>query len=161
MTPACAAVGVECSAKRFSKCVISRLDPVLACKEKQPQMMIETPYRNAVMLEALATNCQAHTLICIATDLSLPSESIQTKTANEWKKLLQASTAPDFHKKNYRIFISLLVFRRLFSLMNKSLPQRRDAEGFCPFYRNGIAAFFIETLHLYGQPNTLQLSISH
>nr|WP_315468381.1 SAM-dependent methyltransferase [uncultured Undibacterium sp.] len=68
-------------------------------KEKQTQMLIETPYRNAAMLEALATNCQMQTLICIATDLSLPSESIQTKTAGEWKKLLQASAAPDFHKK--------------------------------------------------------------
>lgn len=68
-------------------------------KEKQTQMLIETPYRNAAMLEALATNCQAQTLICIATDLSLPSESIQTKTAGEWKKLLHANAAPDFHKK--------------------------------------------------------------
>lgn len=70
------------------------------------------------MLEALATNCQAHTLIGIATDLRLPSESIQTKTATEWKRLLQVSAAPDFHTNTYRIFISLLVFRRLFSLMN-------------------------------------------
>lgn len=68
-------------------------------KEKQTQMLIETPYRNAAMLEALATNCQAQTLICIATDLSLPTESIQTKTAGEWKKLLQTNAAPDFHKK--------------------------------------------------------------
>jgi len=68
-------------------------------KEKQTQMLIETPYRNAAMLEALANNCQAQTLICVATDLSLPSESIKTKTAGEWKKLLQANAAPDFHKK--------------------------------------------------------------
>ncbi|MFZ6800002.1 SAM-dependent methyltransferase [Undibacterium sp. Di24W] len=68
-------------------------------KEKQTQMLIETPYRNAAMLEALATNCQAQTLICIATDLSLPSESIQTKTGGEWKKILQANAAPEFHKK--------------------------------------------------------------
>ncbi len=64
-------------------------------KEKQTQMLIETPYRNAAMLEALANNCQAQTLICVATDLSLPSESIQTKTAGEWKKLLQANAAPE------------------------------------------------------------------
>jgi 16S rRNA (cytidine1402-2'-O)-methyltransferase len=68
-------------------------------KEKQTQMLIETPYRNTAMLEALTTTCQAQTLICIATDLSLPSESIQTKTAGEWKKFLQANAAPDFHKK--------------------------------------------------------------
>ncbi|MFC0348548.1 SAM-dependent methyltransferase [Undibacterium danionis] len=68
-------------------------------KEKQTQILIETPYRNAAMLEALAAHCQAHTLICIATDLSLASESIQTKTAGEWKKLLQANMTPDFHKK--------------------------------------------------------------
>ncbi|HTD02883.1 SAM-dependent methyltransferase [Undibacterium sp.] len=68
-------------------------------KEKQTQLLIETPYRNTAMLEALATTCNAGTLICVATDLSLPTESVQTKTAGEWQARLKAGQAPDFHKK--------------------------------------------------------------
>lgn len=68
-------------------------------KEKQTQLLIETPYRNAAMLEALSNTCQANTLICVATDLSLNTESIQTKTASEWKAQISKQQGPDFHKK--------------------------------------------------------------
>jgi 16S rRNA (cytidine1402-2'-O)-methyltransferase len=39
------------------------------------------------------------TLICVATDLSLPSESIRTLSGAKWKALLAAGKMPDFHKK--------------------------------------------------------------
>jgi 16S rRNA (cytidine1402-2'-O)-methyltransferase len=68
-------------------------------QEQQTQLFIETPYRNAAMLEALATGCNPATLICIATDLTLPAESIVTRTAAKWKSALQTGNAPDFHKK--------------------------------------------------------------
>lgn len=68
-------------------------------KEKQTQLFIETPYRNAAMLEALCSQCAGSTLICVATDLSLSSEKIETLAASEWKKRLQKNAAPDFHKK--------------------------------------------------------------
>ncbi|MBI3284561.1 MAG: SAM-dependent methyltransferase [Burkholderiales bacterium] len=68
-------------------------------KEKQTQLLIETPYRNAAMLEALAHACHPNTLICVATDLTLPSESLQTRSASEWKARLEARRMPDFHKK--------------------------------------------------------------
>ena len=67
--------------------------------EKQTQLLIETPYRNAAMLDALVGACQSSTLICVATDLSLPSESIRTLSGAKWKALLGANNAPDFHKK--------------------------------------------------------------
>jgi 16S rRNA (cytidine1402-2'-O)-methyltransferase len=67
--------------------------------EKQTQLFIETPYRNAQMLEALVASCQPGTLICVATDLSLPSESVRTDTGANWKKALAAGKGPDFHKK--------------------------------------------------------------
>ncbi|MES2318259.1 MAG: SAM-dependent methyltransferase [Pseudomonadota bacterium] len=67
--------------------------------EKQTQLLIETPYRNATMLEALVASCQPGTLICVATDLSLASESIRTLNGGKWKALLAAGKAPDFHKK--------------------------------------------------------------
>ncbi|WDZ97820.1 SAM-dependent methyltransferase [Herbaspirillum sp. WKF16] len=68
-------------------------------KEKQTQLLIETPYRNTAMLEALASHCQPGTLVCVATDLSLPSESLRTQTAAQWKTALAAGKGPDFHKK--------------------------------------------------------------
>lgn len=63
--------------------------------EKQTQLFIETPYRNAAMLEALLASCQGSTLICVATDISLPTENIRTMSAAQWK----SAAAPDFHKK--------------------------------------------------------------
>ena len=67
--------------------------------EKQTQLLIETPYRNAAMLEALVASCQPGTLVCVATDLSLASESVRTMTAAKWKGLLGAGKMPEFHKK--------------------------------------------------------------
>lgn len=64
-------------------------------KEKQTQLFIETPYRNAAMLEALVAACAPSTLVCVATDLSLSSETIRTMTAAQWK----SAKAPDFQKK--------------------------------------------------------------
>lgn len=68
-------------------------------KERQTQLFIETPYRNTALLETLAASCQPATLICIATDLTLPSESVMTQTASAWKKALASGKTPDFHKK--------------------------------------------------------------
>lgn len=67
--------------------------------EKQTQLLIETPYRNGAMLEALVAACQPGTLICVATDLSLPSESVRTLSGAKWKTLLASDKGPDFHKK--------------------------------------------------------------
>lgn len=67
--------------------------------ERQTQLFIETPYRNAAMLDALATACQPTTLLCVATDLTLASESVRTQTAAAWKSAIAAGKGPDFHKK--------------------------------------------------------------
>ena len=68
-------------------------------REKQTQLFIETPYRNGAMLEALVGACLPATLVCVATDLSLASESIRTLSAGKWKSLLAAGKMPEFHKK--------------------------------------------------------------
>jgi 16S rRNA (cytidine1402-2'-O)-methyltransferase len=67
--------------------------------EKQTQLFIETPYRNGSMLDALVQACQPNTLICVATHLSMPDETVRTQTASAWKAQLGAGKAPDFHKK--------------------------------------------------------------
>jgi len=49
------------------------------------QIFIETPYRNRQMLETLLNACARSTRICVATDLTLSSESIMTRTPDEWR----------------------------------------------------------------------------
>jgi len=68
-------------------------------RERQTQLFIETPYRNAALLEALATACQPGTLISIATDLTLATESIRTQPAARWKRDVESGKLPDFHRK--------------------------------------------------------------
>ncbi|MGI4848376.1 MAG: SAM-dependent methyltransferase [Janthinobacterium lividum] len=68
-------------------------------QDRQTQLFIETPYRNMAFLDALVKFCQPGTLITVATDLSLASESVRTLTAASWKRELAGGKAPDFHKK--------------------------------------------------------------
>ena len=60
----------------------------------QSQIFIETPYRNNKMIEELCNTLNPHTSVCVACDISLPSEYILTKTAGQWKGKL-----PDLHKR--------------------------------------------------------------
>ena len=68
-------------------------------QEKQTQLFIETPYRNSALLDALMTTCQPSTLVCVATDLTLASESIKTQAVAKWKNYLKSGKMPDFHNK--------------------------------------------------------------
>lgn len=54
-------------------------------KRKQTQLFIETPYRNDRMFSALLAQCRPETLLCVATDITLPSEQIQTRSIAQWK----------------------------------------------------------------------------
>ncbi|KMZ12557.1 Tetrapyrrole methylase family protein [Candidatus Burkholderia humilis] len=67
----------------------------LSHKANQTQIFIETPYRNKAMLETLIAICAPSTLICVAVDLTLPRETIVTRTAANWKK----AAAPELHKR--------------------------------------------------------------
>lgn len=68
-------------------------------QERQTQILIETPYRNEAMLEALSTHCTGSTLICVATDLTLPTESVRTATAQQWKQEVAGGKLPEFRKR--------------------------------------------------------------
>jgi 16S rRNA (cytidine1402-2'-O)-methyltransferase len=54
-------------------------------RERETQIFIETPYRNDVMLGALLEVCTPGTLLCVASDLTLPSEQIKTGTISAWR----------------------------------------------------------------------------
>ena len=53
--------------------------------EARTELFIETPYRNDAMLLALATALKAATRVCVAADLTLASETIECRTAAEWR----------------------------------------------------------------------------
>lgn len=58
----------------------------LSVDKNQSQLFIETPYRNNKMLEDLLQNLHVSTSICVAADLTLPTEYIKTMRVADWKK---------------------------------------------------------------------------
>lgn len=66
-------------------------------REHQTQIFIEAPYRNNQMLEALSAVLQPNTMICVACDLTLPTQYIRSLTAAQWKKEREKV---DLHKRN-------------------------------------------------------------
>jgi 16S rRNA (cytidine1402-2'-O)-methyltransferase len=50
------------------------------------QIFMETPYRNQKMMESIVTTCHNDTMLCIAADITLPTESIRTMRISEWKR---------------------------------------------------------------------------
>ncbi len=50
------------------------------------QIFIETPYRNNKLIAEILKTLGPSTQLCIACDLTLPSESILTMNISEWKK---------------------------------------------------------------------------
>ncbi|HHC78466.1 MAG TPA: SAM-dependent methyltransferase, partial [Flavobacteriia bacterium] len=52
----------------------------------QSQLFIETPYRNQKMFADLLQTLSAATQLCIAVDITLPTEFIKTQTVQDWKK---------------------------------------------------------------------------
>ena len=58
------------------------------------QLFIETPYRNNQLLEAILNACHPSTQLCIAVDITGPTESIKTATLQYWK-----NNKPELHKR--------------------------------------------------------------
>ena len=59
----------------------------LSATKNQSQIFIETPYRNNKLLEDLLQILQPNTHLCIATDITLPTEYIKTFRVADWKKI--------------------------------------------------------------------------
>ncbi len=64
---------------------IKRLER-LSFDHNQSQIFIETPYRNNKMLEDLYNTLGKNTNICVACDITLPTEYIKTFSAQDWSK---------------------------------------------------------------------------
>ena len=62
--------------------------------ENQTQIYIETPYRNMQTFADILSVCKPETKLCVAADLTLPSEYIQTKFIRAWQKKM-----PELNKR--------------------------------------------------------------
>lgn len=60
----------------------------------QSQVFIETPYRNDKLLKELLKTLNKNTRLCVAADLTLPTEYIRSLAVAEWN-----SQNPELHKR--------------------------------------------------------------
>lgn len=63
-------------------------------REGYAQVFMETPYRNQKMFNDILKTCNRDMHLCIASDITLPTESIITKKLSEWQ-----SDLPDLNKR--------------------------------------------------------------
>ncbi len=70
--------------------------------EQATQLFMEAPYRNTYTLEALLESLADQTLLCVAWDLTLPTQGVMTQTIAQWKKC----TLPNLDKKPAMFLIS-------------------------------------------------------
>jgi len=74
-------------------------------REHETQIFIETPYRNDAMLAALIEVLAEKTMLCVATDLTLPGETIATQSVSRWR------ASPRMIGKRPTVFLLLSVNR--------------------------------------------------
>jgi 16S rRNA (cytidine1402-2'-O)-methyltransferase len=75
------------------KVAIKNLEKLSIIKN-QSQLFIETPYRNNKMLEDILSSLHPETYLCVACDITLPTEYIKTMRVVNWKK-----TKVDLHNR--------------------------------------------------------------
>lgn len=66
----------------------------ISLEQNQAQLFIETPYRNMKMLDDLVRILHPETRLCVACDLTLPTEFIKTLPIKLWK-----NNKEDLHKR--------------------------------------------------------------
>jgi 16S rRNA (cytidine1402-2'-O)-methyltransferase len=94
----------------------------------QTQIAIEAPYRNNRLLQAILAICAPDSLLCLATDLTLPSESIVTRTIAQWR-----CGCPDIDRRPTVFVLGVETRRR-----GSGLPrERREGRAGKPAARAG------------------------
>jgi 16S rRNA (cytidine1402-2'-O)-methyltransferase len=64
-------------------------------KLDQTQIFIEAPYRNDALFNAITATCRPETSLCLATDLTSPTEEIRTRSIRRWRQ----GPPPQLHKR--------------------------------------------------------------
>lgn len=65
-----------------------------ALKSGQTQILIETPYRNAALLQALLQTLHPHTRLAVSSGLGLPQQRTRSALLSEWKSGALAGQLP-------------------------------------------------------------------
>lgn len=63
-------------------------------KTNYTQIFMDTPYRNEKTIDKILSTCRSDTFLCIAADITLETEFIETRTIENWKK-----GRPNLHKR--------------------------------------------------------------
>ena len=58
----------------------------ISARLSQSQIIIETPYRNDSLFGDMLSALRPSTRVCIAADITLPSQFIRTRTVGEWRR---------------------------------------------------------------------------
>lgn len=74
----------------------------MAKSERSTQIFMEAPHRNKFTLEALISGLNPDSILCVAWDLTLPTQGIITQPVSTWRKLPQ----PNIDKKPALFLIS-------------------------------------------------------
>lgn len=56
-------------------------------QRKCTQLFIETPYRNTAMLTTIVATLRPETMVCVAADLTLPTQSITRQHVSAWRRM--------------------------------------------------------------------------
>lgn len=64
-------------------------------RHDRTQIFMEAPYRNNEMLKSILDTCDVQTRLCVATDITLPTEEVRSMEIGEWKKVKDI----DLHKR--------------------------------------------------------------
>lgn len=75
-------IPIDASEKRATLKALEKL----SVDKNQTQLFIETPYRNNKMFEDIVQALHPATNLCIAADITLPTEYIKTMRISDWKK---------------------------------------------------------------------------
>ena len=73
-------------------------------RERETQILIETPYRNGAVMQALLATLKSDTRLCVAVDLTLATESVRTMRVDAWRK---TPPAPGTLDKKPAVFLFL------------------------------------------------------
>lgn len=73
---------------------IKRLE-IQSKREESTQICMEAPHRNEQLLKSLLKTLSHQTKLCIAWELTMPTQGVETRTVSEWKKRV----LPNTHKK--------------------------------------------------------------
>ncbi|HEY4373304.1 MAG TPA: SAM-dependent methyltransferase [Burkholderiales bacterium] len=66
-------------------------------RQRETQIVIETPYRNGALQQALLASLKPDTWLTVAVDLTLASEAVRTRRVSQWRQAAPKEMAPDKH----------------------------------------------------------------